>query len=241
MQKEFISLQFKTKNNFEKNLKKLKSLLEATPKHSIVLAPEVSLTGFCYDRFDEGVEFSLKAINEIRELTGDKIFAITILEKINGEYFNVLKVFHNKRLVYTQKKHKLFPLGDEHKYFSAGKEEDIKIFEIDGIKFAVLICFEIRFSPLWERVKGADVILVPAMWGSLRREHFETLTKALAISNQCFVIASNSANSDMLRGGGIITPFGNVYKSYDKNVISAEVDLKEIKKMRKYIDVGLGQ
>ncbi len=239
MQKEFISLQFKTKSNFDKNLKKLKSLLEFTPKHSIILAPEVSLTGFCYDRFDEGVEFSLKAISEIRELTEDKIFAITVLERINGEYFNILKVFHNKRLVYSQKKYKLFPLGDEHKYFSAGKEEGIKIFEIDGVKFAVLICFEIRFSYLWERVKGADVILVPAMWGSSRREHFETLTKALAITNQCFVIASNSANSNMLKGGSIITPFGTVHKSYDKNIISSNVDLKEIKKMRKYINIGL--
>ena len=241
MQKELISLQFKTKSNFDRNLKKLKSLLEDTPKHSVTLAPEVSLTGFCYDRFDEGVEFSLKAISEIRELTEDKIFAMTVLERINGEYFNILKVFHNKRLVYSQKKHKLFPLGDEHKYFSAGKEEDIKIFEIDGVKFAVLICFEIRFSTLWERVKGADVILVPAMWGSPRREHFETLTKALAITNQCFVIASNSANSDMLRGGGIITPFGTVYKNYDENIISAKVDLREIKKMRKYINIGLSQ
>lgn len=239
MQKKLISLQFKTKSNFEKNLKKLKSLLQKTPKDSIILAPEVSLTGFCYDRFDEGVEFSLKALNEIRKLTNNKIFAITVLEKINGEYFNILKVFHNKRLIYSQKKHKLFPLGDEHHYFSAGKEEDIKTFEVNGVKFASLICFEIRFSTLWERVRGVDIILVPAMWGSPRREHFETLTKALAISNQCFVIASNSANSDMLRGGGVITPFGNVHKSYDDNIISVDVDLREIKKMRKYINIGL--
>lgn len=239
MQKELISLQFKTKDKFEKNLKKLKSLLLKTPKNSIILAPEVSLTNFCYDRFDEGVEFCQNSIDEIRKLTIDRIFAITILEKINGEYFNVLKVFSNERLIHSQKKFKLFPLGDEHKYFHAGSEEEIKIFEIDGIKFASLICFEIRFSALWERVKGADIILVPAMWGKPRREHFESLTKALAISNQCFVIASNSANSDMGAGGGIITPFGNVYKSYEKEMIKASVDFREIKKMRKYINIGL--
>lgn len=238
MQKELISLQFKTKNSFNKNLKKLKSLLKETPENSIILAPEVSLTGFCYDRFDKGVEFSIKAIDKIKKLTKNRVFAITILEKIDNEYFNVLKVFHNKKILYSQKKHKLFPLGDEHKYFSAGREEDIKIFEINGVKFASLICFEIRFSTLWERVKGADIILVPAMWGSPRREHFETLTKALAISNQCFVIASNSANSDMLRGGGVITPFGNLHKNYDENIISAKIDFKEIKKMRKYINIG---
>ena len=70
------------------------------------------------------------------------------------------------------------------------------------------------------------------MWGKPRREHFETLTKALAISNQCFVIASNSANSDMGRGGGVITPFGKVYKSYKKELLKAKVDFREIKKMK---------
>ncbi len=238
MQKELISLQFKTNIDFEKNLKKLKLLLSKTPKNSIIVAPEVSLTNFCYDRFDEGVLFSQNAMELIKPLTKERIFAITILEKINNNYFNTLKVFYDEKILYSQSKFKLFPLGDEHKYFSAGDEEEIKIFEIDGIKFASLICFELRFCTLWEKIKGADVILIPAMWGKPRKEHFETLTKALAIANQCFVVASNSANDDMAKGGGVISPFGKVYKSQSETTI-AKVDFNEIKTMRKYIDIGL--
>ena len=31
-------------------------------------------------------------------------------------------------------------------------------------KIATLICFELRFPALWEQIKGADIILNPAMW-----------------------------------------------------------------------------
>ncbi len=50
----------------------------------------------------------------------------------------------------------LFPLGNELEYFTAGNEDDIKIIEINGVKIATLICFELRFPRLWEKVKGAD-------------------------------------------------------------------------------------
>jgi len=103
------------------------------------------------------------------------------------------------KIIHTQSKAELFVLNDERKYFLAGDEKDIKIIEIDGLKIASLICFELRFIRLWEKLKGADIIFIPAMWGILRKEHLETLSKALAIANQCFVIVSNSANDNMAK------------------------------------------
>lgn len=234
-----ISLQVKTSEDFQKNLEHLKELILQCEENSIILAPEIALSGFCYDRMQEASDFSIRAIEEIKQLAVNKTIALTFITKKDGKYYNTLHVFHNQESIHTQSKIQLFPLGNELEHFHAGKEEDIKIIEIDGLKIATLICFELRFPKLWQKVLGADIILNPAMWGLKRKDHYETISKSLALVNQCFVIASNSANENMAKGSAIISPFGNVYKDDNKEIISQKVDLEEIKKVRKYINIGL--
>jgi predicted amidohydrolase len=77
------------------------------------------------------------------------------------------------------------------------------------------------------------------MWGLLRKQNFESLTNALAIANQCYVIASNSSNESMASSSGIINPFGLEIRDDTKELISMEFDKKEIKKMRRYLNVGI--
>ena len=234
-----IALQVKTTNDFQKNLEELKNLINSCEENSIILAPELALSGFSYDRMDEASDFSLKAIDEINELSSDKIIALTFITKNEDQFFNTLYIFHNLQIIHTQSKAKLFPLGNELEYFSAGNEQDIKIIEINGLKIATLICFELRFPQLWEKIKGADIILNPAMWGIKRKDHYESISKALALVNQCFVIASNSADDNMAKGSAIITPFGNIIKNDQENIIKATFDKQELIKTRKYIDIGL--
>jgi omega-amidase len=95
------------------------------------------------------------------------------------------------------------------------------------------------FTELWEKIKGADIIAIPAMWGSLRKEHFESLTKSLAIMNQCYVIASDSANEDCARGSGIITPFGEELRDDNSESITQKFDKTLITKMRRYLNIGI--
>ncbi len=237
--KIFCSLQFKSKSSFEENLKRLKILLSKTPKGSISVAPEVCLTGFSYDRFDEAANFSKVALNEILPLTKNRTFAFTLIEKRGKKFYNVAKVIHNGKIVYEQPKVKLFKLGGEIDYFTAGKLEDIKIFTIEDLKVAIIICFELRFIEIWQKIRGVDLILLPAMWGKLRKKHFEKLSDALALANQCFLITSNSANLDMAKGSAIIDPFGNAYRDDRKNLLLKECNLKDIRKMRRYMDIGL--
>lgn len=157
----------------------------------------------------------------------------------DDKFYNRLFIFFNKNILHTQDKIKLFPLGDEDKYFTPSKDSNIKIIDINGLKIATLICFELRFPTLWEQIKGADIILNPAMWGIKRKEHYETISKALALVNQSFVIASNSANDNMAKGSAIISPFGNIIKDDNKTILEAKFDKDEILKVRKYIDIGL--
>ena len=234
-----VSLQISTTSNFEENLKKIENLIESCEENSLILAPELALTGFCYDRMEEASFFAIRAIKEICELSSKKIIALTFITKKSNKYFNTLHIFHKRKILHTQSKMKLFPLGNEHEYFESGNEKDIKILNINGIKIAVLICFELRFPTLWQKVLGADIVLNPAMWGIKRKDHYETISKSLALVNQCFVIASNSSDLNMAKGSAIISPFGNVYKDDEKEILSQNVDLDEIKKVRKYINIGL--
>ena len=234
-----IALQVKTTEDFSKNLEHLKELIIKCPENSIILAPEIALSGFCYDRMQEASEFSTFAIKQLQELALNKTIALTLITKENEKFFNTLYIFDKQKIIHTQSKIKLFPLGNELEHFIAGKEEDMKIIEINGLKIATLICFELRFPELWQKVAGADIILNPAMWGLKRKDHYETISKSLALVNQCFVVASNSADSNMAKGSAIISPFGNVFKDDEKEIVLEKVDLDEILKVRKYINIGL--
>lgn len=236
---KLIALQIRTTANFEDNLIHIKELINSCEENSLILAPELALSGFCYKRMQDAAYFSIKAIEDIKELSSNKIIALTFITKIDDKFFNTLHIFHNKQIVHIQSKVQLFPLGNELEHFTAGNIEDIKIIEINGIKIATLICFEIRFPKLWEKVRGADIILNPAMWGLKRKDHYETISKSLALINQCFVIACNSADDNMAKGSAIISPFGNTVKDDSKEIIKTIFDLDEIKRTRKYIDIGL--
>lgn len=234
-----VSLQLETTDNFENNLDRLLLLISQCEKDSIILASELVLTGYSYENIDKANNLTVKAQDILQKLSIDKTIALTMLICENNKTYNRFFIFAKGEIVYTQNKAELFALNDEKKYFEAGDTNEIIIFDINKIKFGVLICFELRFINLWEKLRGADIIFVPAMWGKPRKEHYETLSKALAIANQCFVIASDSANEDMAKGSAIISPFGIVNKNDDLEILSQKVDLNDIKKMRRYMNVGI--
>lgn len=234
-----VTLQTKPSTNFQDNLNHLEELILQTPKDSFILAPELCLTGYAYGRIIEAGKFTRTAIDKLTQLSKDRTISLTMTNKECEEYFNTFYIFHKGKIIHKQSKIKLFAINDENKYFESGREEDIKIFEIDGLKIGVLICFELRFLDYWKKLQGADIILVPAMWGSKRKENYETLCRALAVANQCFVIASDSSDDSCAKSSAIITPFGDVTIDDNKELISKNIDLKEIKLMRKYLDVGI--
>jgi len=236
---KLISLQFKTTSKYQTNLDKLTTLIKECEENSIIVAPEVCITGYDYDNFDLTMNFSDTIIDTLLTLSTNKTICTTVINKKANNIFNTLYIFKNNKIIHTQDKVKLFTFGNEDDYFEAGDMNKIKIINIDGIKIASLICFELRFIDIWQRIKGADIILIPAMWGKLRKQNFESLTNALSIMNQCYVIASDSSNDDMASSSGIINPFGKEIRDDSKEIISINFNHTDIKKMRRYMDVGI--
>ncbi len=239
-QRYLATLQFETTKDYDHNLTLLLSLIEQTPEDSIVLAPEVCLTDFDYEHFDEAASFYDKAVNTLLPLSDQRIICLTLIHKDKqGAFLNVALVFHGKRIVHQQTKNKLFRLGDEHEYFTQGPDEKLYPFKIDGITFGVLICFELRFKQYWQDLEGADIILVPARWGKLRSDNFKVLTQALAVINQCYVLASDASNEECTAQSGIISPFGEAEYNGNNSCLLLPYDKQEIRRMRRYLNVGI--
>lgn len=233
------TLQFASTQNHEGNLNTLIQLIEQTPSNAIVLAPEVCLSDFDYEHFNEAAQFTPYALDKLLALCKDRIVCLTVIEQgEDGKFYNRAKVLHQQTLVHEQGKHQLFKLGDEHHYFSPS-EEQVQIFEVDGIRFGLLICFELRFKRYWQALEGADIILVPARWGKLRSDNFSTLSQALAVINQCYVMASDASNEGCTSRSSITTPFGEITFNGNDSCLLQHYDRHEIKKMRRYLDVGI--
>ncbi len=238
--RELAALQFAfDPNDFEQNLQTLISHIEGCADNAVIVAPELCLTNFSFDNLEEADRFSHQALQRLLPYLKDRILALSVIEKREGYFYNCAKILHHGEIAHSQDKVKLFKFGKEHQYYQAGDVEKIKIIHIDGLKVAILICFEIRFIQFWQRIQGADIILIPALWGKLRKSQLEQITEAMAVLQQAFVIVANSSQEDMASSSGIITPFGETYRDDQVVVIRRLVDLGEIKKMRRYMDIGL--
>lgn len=235
-----VTLSLKTTSDYQKNLEEFLGLVATSEANSLIVAPEVCLSGFDYKNLEQLLLLSSHFSAQIKQYSHDKIIILTMLERIDNRVFNMVKVFADGKLVHQRAKARLFKLGDEHKYMQEGDESALAIIEIAGVKIAVLVCFELRFKELWQKCEGADVIAIPAWWGRSRSEHFRALTQALAIINQCYVCASDSANDECSALSGIITPQGIENRNGNIPCLKQKYNKKEISVMRRYLDVGIG-
>jgi len=232
--KPLIALSLPTLGCFDTNLAHLIAHLNATPPDAIVVAPEVCLTDFAYDRFGAAADFTPIALEALLGCVGERLLVFTAITHENGKFYNTAYALSGGKILHTQSKAHVFTLGGEGEYFTAGSQENIVSFIFEGIQIGILICFEVRFLSLWEQLRGCDLIVIPAQWGKLRAEHFYTLSGALAIMNQCYVIACDAHNDHNSGKSGIITPFG------ERNLLLEGIyESKVIKAMRRYLPVGI--
>jgi predicted amidohydrolase len=127
--------------------------------------------------------------------------------------------------------------GDEVVTTTVGGEQSDK--QILGMT----ICYDVRFPELYRALssRGATILTVPAAFTlATTRDHWETLLRARAIENQCFVIAANQIGEHPPgnRSGGrstIIDAWGVplVTAADGETAIVAELDFGQLADIRK--------
>jgi deaminated glutathione amidase len=122
-------------------------------------------------------------------------------------------------------------------------EEPVLSATADGVEIGMTVCYDLRFPELYRilAVRGARVLTVPAAFTlPTTRDHWETLLRARAIENQCFVIAPNQIGEHPggNRSGGrsmIVDPWGLVLALApdEETVITADLDLDRLADIRR--------
>ena len=96
---------------------------------------------------------------------------------------------------YYDKRH-LFRMGREAEHFSAGDKR--LIIPYHGWNICLQVCYDLRF-PVWSRNVGNeyDFLIYVANWLlSPRRLVWDTLLRARALENQCYVCGVNRVGTD---------------------------------------------
>lgn len=83
----------------------------------------------------------------------------------------------------------------ESDWIEAGELAPPQTFVVDGLRFGLMTCYDLRFPEVARLLAdaGVDVALVPAEWvrGPLKEHHWQTLLHARAIENTFFVAAAD--------------------------------------------------
>lgn len=221
---KFSTPAFITTDDFSINLEAMIGWIHQIPS-GLMAFPEVALTGFCYDRMAQAAAFGEEALVTLcKALNDEQMIALTMITADGATFRNEAFLITSQGIVFRQAKAKLFLLGKEDRYFAQGSDEAIRWHEIGDLRIGMLVCFELRFIGLWQQLKGADVVVVPAMWGKERKDHYVTLCRALALTLQCYVVAASSENHDMAGQSCVIDPWGEEIIAHGSNIAMKPFD-----------------
>lgn len=183
----------------EGNCNKVENILNVNLKDKIdvLVLPEVWTVGWSCSHFADSAQeinesFVIEFLTSLTKKYDMHIIGGSFITKIQDKYFNTCPVIDRsgKLIDIYNKMHLYSYYGcDEGRYISCG--ENPVMVELDGVKFGLSICYDIRFPELYRayRKAGADVLVNCAAWGSSKPIPWEMMTKSRAIENQCYMVA----------------------------------------------------
>ncbi|MFV0345158.1 MAG: nitrilase-related carbon-nitrogen hydrolase [Bacteroidales bacterium] len=175
------------------NLVDIENLL---PEDSdLIVLPEMFATGFSMnaDIAESMQDKTVQTLKRWANIYKSVICGSTPIRNDNKILNRMLFVFPNGDIQFYDKRH-LFGIGGENSTYTCGSER--KIVTIKDFKILPSICYDIRF-PVWLRnTDDYDILINIASWPKSRIQVWQTLLKARAIENQCYVIATNRTGCD---------------------------------------------
>ncbi len=105
-------------------------------------------------------------------------------------------------------------------------------------RFGVMICYDLRFPEMARMLalQGANILVAPSGWvqGDLKLDHWQTMIKARALENGCYVIAPGQTGNIYIGHSMIVDPLGRTIASLGERegLEFAHLDLKLISETR---------
>lgn len=228
-------------NDPEGNLKHLQSLLGSVPGADLYVLSETFATGFMAE--GAAAEAGTRApvilswMKEQARLLNAAIAGSTAALDSEGRPRNRLFfVRPDGTYDYYDKRHLFGSSGEADEYVPGERRV---IVQWRGVRFLLQTCYDLRF-PVFFRNRGEyDALVNVAAWPALRREVWQTLLKARAIENQCFVIGVNRVGTDRFgqySGDSVILDaYGHPLASctpFAEECASAELDMEALRHFR---------
>ncbi len=225
----------------------LQLVRQVAQEHDLLVLPEIWTTGYSLGRLNEEAETEESPIlEELRDIAKNfscSIIAGSVPMRREGKVYNT-SVAINKmgEIVNMYDKVHLFGLFKEEDFFAPG--ENFAVFDLDGVCCGSTICYDLRFPELYRHLalQGAKIIFCPAEWPEARGDIWRLLAQARAAENHIFVVAVNCAGT--FKGAPfyghsmVVAPSGKILAEADieEALISCEIDLAEIDKVRKRLN-----
>ena len=142
----------------------------------------------------------------------------------------------------------LFSPIHEEQHMAAG--DALTVVETPWGRAGLAICYDLRFPELFRSyaLQGADFVLCPAAFPHPRLPHWKVLTRARAIENQMFFLATNQVGTEELGSdpvsyfgsSAVIDPWGNVLaegNETDEALLTVTIDLAQTAATREKMTV----
>ncbi|WP_296652329.1 carbon-nitrogen hydrolase family protein [Paraburkholderia sp.] len=127
---------------------------------------------------------------------------------------------------------------DEARTIRPGNE--VRTFDAPFGRVGLSVCYDLRFPELYRRMGDCALMVVPSAFTyTTGRAHWQTLLRARAIENQCYVLAAaqGGQHENGRRTWGhsmLIDPWGEVMDVLDEGcgVVAGDIDLERIAAVR---------
>jgi len=216
----------------------------------LVIFPELSLTGYvCRDLFYNLAEPidgpSVKAIEKVaRDNNIHVIFGMPEQARTEGVIYNSCALVGPNGLLGHYRKMYLptATVFEEKRYFRPGYEPAVVSTPLGRI--GLTICYDLFFPEIVRIlvVEGAQLVVCISVSPGIRRDYFETFTKARAMENSVFLAYVNRVGiEDGLQfwgGSHLLTPNGEVLAKakYDlEDLVVAQVDYDDLRRVRTFL------
>jgi len=169
----------------------------------LILLPEMFQTGFTMNgsAMAEQMDGS-SSVEWLKRMAAAKQAAVytSLIIRENGQLYNRGVFVEPSGTVHSYDKRKVFGLAGEHEVYTSGSTGRIVTYK--GWKINLQICYDLRFPENIRNGIGADglpfydLLLYVANWPEKRSLHWDTLLRARAIENQCYVAGVNRVGTD---------------------------------------------
>ena len=184
----------------ETNRRKLEQTIAGLPQSDIIALPETFTTGFGpgMERLSEKPDgTTLDWMRRMAAQSGALTAGSWIVDDGGRCYNRMHMVYPDGHYIKYDKAH-TFRVSGEADIVAKGHERTVA--EWKGWRLRPAVCYDLRF-PTWLRNEvdtslTYDLLLVCANWPSSRQEAWNTLLKARAIENICYVAGCNRRGAD---------------------------------------------